>query len=835
MVTIVFGLAVAGGVVLGLAILLAVSRRGARRPNREEALSCGEAEVPPCMSEAVTEVDASAPRDGEHLPRVPNEAVCGFPPRREPELLGVPDSSSEIDALVERDPALLAVPPTDSDQHGGTACTTTTEASLNGVSSKDVHRLDELVSSPEAQSGLPGVVPREAQARTMSRPEIEVRSEERVYTPSPVSQRREHRPGSDRVVRLRPPTRRRRVNTILRGGARRRAPDESRSSSCAAIQINQARESGAYGEGRSLGEPGGVRVELITWWAKGAQHVGLNVSCEGNVDAVRYESGEHLLLAPQRGSPQERVYVLTQMGSVVVETSGGSLKLELQSDEVLIFKLHAEKGSRGHWVRFVSQGKYVMVCPESWEIRGQASRQSCSISGYAAYVFECAHDLCPPVVILPTGEERALETRQAYRLEGPVFRTDSDPRPLYLGTAPKLVAPEPFKAGTTVVVGTEGKGTKKHWRCKLHALPGTRELTLENALEEANSGWFFVRVYEDDDVLLDSLDFLFLRPVKSVEVSSHPMFPGPEGHSTVCVVITHDDTARIVSELDLLMTRKRGLTTVNLPPDPEYDEVRLWAEVGGKRYTDAAIVITSGRAWFGLGEHGRKPDSWLDRPFELPREDFRPTKTTSIWVKLPSRHARTPLAAGFDRRKAKKYAPFSRSRLFVIPLRDFYDQPELSAPGSLSASLNLYLWHGQSDEAHIVATVRSLPVARLWRACGRSKNVYAVALMRHPGSGQITCNGSPLAEFCQGQPRAGLSLVSKVVQDDSTASMLEGCSVEVITYGGTEKSTRICKAVAHSIANVLKQRDPTLAPKLKALGLGGARLRRGKFEPDWPT
>lgn len=835
MVTFALTLSAVCGVLLGLAIFVAVRRRGmARRLRPEEALCCRKEEALSYAAKAATKANHPATSDGEYLIPVLGEAVPECTPRLEPELPGVPDSSSEIDTAVQRDPAHLAPPLNGLRQREATAYTRTPKASLGTVASEDAYHQDESISSPEAQSGLPSIVTWEAKDDTISGPETEIRGEEREYALSPAApRRRERRPRLERVVRLRPPTRTRCINTILRGGARRKAPDESGSVSLRAARNNQPRDSGASGERRSPDESGKVRAELITWWAQGAQHVGLDVSREGSINAVHYESGVQLSLAAPHRGPQERAYVLTHMGSVIVETSIRVLKVELQPHEILIFKLHGEKGAQGRRVRFASQGKYVMVCPKSYEIEGLASRESCSISGYAAYVFECADNSRPPVVVLPTGERRALETRQAYRFDGSVFRSDSDPRPLYLGMAPRLVAPEPFGPGTTVVVGTEGRDTRRQWRCKLYVAPGTTELALENALEKTNGGWFFARVYEDDDVLLDSLDFLFLRPVKSVKVSPHPVFPGPEGHSSVRAVITHDDSAKIVTEQDLLVTRKDGLTIVNLPPDPERDEVRLWVEVDGKRYRDAAIAITSDRAWFGLGECNRKPDSWLDRPFELSREDFKPTKTTSIWVKLPRRLVGTPLTAGFDDKRAKKYAASSRSRLFTIPLRDFYDQPELSAPGSPSVSVTLYLWHWQSNDAHIVATVRSLPAARLWRACGRSKNVYAVALMRHPGSGQITCNGSLLTEFCQGQPQAGLSLISKIIRDDSTASMLEECSVEVTTYGGAENSVRRCKAVAHGIANVLKQRDPSLAPKLKALGLGGARPREDRFKPDW--
>lgn len=854
MLVIALALTAICGVLLGFVVLVTVSRKakaGRLRPPEE---------APSRSVKAAGETNGAATSGGEHLARRQVEVTAERVRKPEPAPTCIGESRSATNASGEQGPARCAFPPNNLQRHAVTAGIMGREASpgeiafevagheAESVPPREPASFEESLGD-ETQGTTPATLAaptaelrscpalaifRGAEADAGSEAKAEAEGEETDHMPSLASPRLHRRPRrSEKVVRFRSPARMRRINTIVRGGARRRAPGECGSSTPDSARNDRPSGSEAPEERSSPAESGEIRAELVTWWAQGAQHVGLDVSREGSIGPARYEGGAHLRPAGPRGGPQDRVYVLTQMESVIVETPVETLKVELQPNEILLFKLHGEKGAQGRRVRTVSQGKYALVCPQSCEISGSASRENCSIGGYAAYVFECGDGSHPPVVVLPTGERRPLERKRAYRLEGNIHRSASDPRPLCLGNAPRLVAPEPFKPGTTVVVGTEGRGSRRRWRCKLYATPGNTELELENTFEKITGGWFFARVYGDDDILLDSLDFLFLKPVKSVEVSSHPVFPGPGGHLPVCAIITHDDSARIVVERNLPATHKKGLTIVDLPPDPECDEVRLYAEVDGKRYRDAPIVVTADRAWFGLGEHNRKPNSWLDRPFELSREDFRPTKTTAIWVKLPGRLVGTPLMAGFDEKKAKKYTASPRSGLFTIPLKDFYDQPELSGPASPTVSLNLCLWHRHSKCAQVVATVQPLTAARLWRACGRSKKVYAVALMRHPGGGSITCNGALLEEFCRGRPPDGLSLVNKILQDHDMTNMLKECSVEVTTYGGTENSVRKCKAVAHSIANVLKQRDSSLAPKLKALGLGGARPREGKFKPDW--
>jgi len=571
-------------------------------------------------------------------------------------------------------------------------------------------------------------------------------------------------------------------------------------------------------------------LDLVTWSSSGVQYVGLEINPQISIKCVCYaESNTPLCKAERSKAKDNSTYLLERLEPVVVETQDTKIPVNLQSDEILLFKMHGERGGQGRRVRLVSRGKYLLVCPESVEVGGQVSRIRCNLSGYTAYAFEASDDLPLPAVVLPSGTQYVWKKTQAYVLEGNIFCSPADMRPFYLGQAPTIIASEAFKAGTTVVVGIEGRKSEERPRVKKCPTPGTTRFDLKKAFAEEDCDWVFVRIYENDDILLESLDFVLLMPVKSISVTEHPTFPGAEGHIPVQIKVTHDENVSIDVDGPFFKHEAKGQTVIEVPPDPNLDKVNLQVRTGrNKRPVIVPVVID--RVWYGFGDAHNKSSEWYDKPLELSYEDFPPTTGRAVWIKLPLslNFNRTPLLVGFEEHKAKKYLPPSGGSPLVIPLSDFYDQPEIAAPGH--GKVHLWLWHGNFGGPYTLATIERRATPRTYRACGRSKNVYALARMSYPGKGTIICDGIPLENFCRKQRKyTGIRLIHKVTKDPQVAKLLAKSTVTVATHGGKVTSVRKCKAIAHSIAKVLERHDPSIAPRLRSLGLGGAKPRKSKF------
>lgn len=592
-----------------------------------------------------------------------------------------------------------------------------------------------------------------------------------------------------------------------------------------------------------------LRPEVVTWEHRGRQCVGLVLSVSETFSlsdcSARYAGSEEKLepvghaeasrLGFARTDSNESLCTINRLEPVIVRLGDITRHVQLDPNDLLLFRITGEKGRRGRRVRYISTGKYVAVCPATFEVAGEVGWLSCGVKNCRAFVMEVAETgQTLPEIALPTGERYQWSRKQAFSLEGTVFRSGLDQRDFFLGSAPVLVSPEPFKEGTTVVVGSEGPGRRRRFQTKLFARPGEMRLHLddtcgdnaENPFKEETLGWFFARIYEDDDILMDSLDFVLVRSIKQISWEKETLFPGPEGHEPLYVRVTHDNS--VTSAVDDFYTVEQtpSSTVIEIPPDPDYEVLTIRVKEGRKIHKEPCISVPINRLWYAVGDQSKEPLYWHDLPVSLSHEDFLANRRRVIWLKAPVSAAGKPFFVGFSESGAKRYtlSPAAR-KPFAIPLRDFYDQSELRS--NVEGPVSMWIRDSDSDVSHCLALVQPRTPVQQYRACGRSKNVHAVAYLTYPGNGAVTCDGLRIAEFRLRQRRhKGLDLMDTLSEDPLIGNVLRSCSVSVATYGGRESTVRKCKAIAHSIANALKQQNPSLAPRLKKLGLGGAVLKK---------
>jgi septal ring factor EnvC (AmiA/AmiB activator) len=275
--------------------------------------------------------------------------------------------------------------------------------------------------------------------------------------------------------------------------------------------------------------------------------------------------------------------------------SEASALRELEPDGAMIFRMTGDRSAKR--ARKPSNGLHFIVAPAAWKFAESQSEGTlvatgeCGISDYAAYYFSPDRGL-PIVFERPDLPDSEID-RTEYRLDGRAV-SDAEERmgPLFIGRVPDLTADAGgLERVKTVVIGHEGRGRRK-WRESYSCDPqgGTR-WTLPEELERQRIGWYFLRLYDSTDKLVESLTFRYVAGLTGIEV---PDFSSdkPE-HFTVAFM--HDDKVQVRSSDDVArrtIRQTRGSGTVETAfawrPNPQVRIARFQAWEG-PRTIDIAI------------------------------------------------------------------------------------------------------------------------------------------------------------------------------------------------------------------------------------------------------
>ncbi|MEW6244681.1 MAG: hypothetical protein AB1497_10595 [Bacillota bacterium] len=374
----------------------------------------------------------------------------------------------------------------------------------------------------------------------------------------------------------------------------------------------------------------------------------------------------------------------------------------------LVFKLRRD-GLFGHLVsRTSGEGLYLSVFPERWVLQSDGKLQSVrntSIEGYVAGLLQMYGTGDAYLLRATDGTEIPFETIKAQlALSGKVYDDGLAGvfGPLFLGAPPTIVPvrDKALEQVKTLVVGREGSG-RGRWRTYCQPDTSGEEILLPAELAKRKSGWYFVRIYNHLDELLESFDFRFVTSVKSIDIQPHSALPGPSGHSDVRVRILHDGGVLIYPRDDRIGSLVRVVRDGEylLPPDPQCD-LTLW-DVREAPGGPIPLRLVLNRIWWGLGTEGTAPIEWVDKEIRIERAWFKATSSSCLWVKVPDADRQGVVLAGFDRTAARPYR--GNKGMIPVPLRDFGDSPVLA--GQLGPA-SFKLWAPEARGECMAAVAR---------------------------------------------------------------------------------------------------------------------------------
>jgi hypothetical protein len=444
-----------------------------------------------------------------------------------------------------------------------------------------------------------------------------------------------------------------------------------------------------------MSRPSRPRAEIVCWRRERQWILAVQVPEEfvGNPGLTVIQDGQPLAQDESR----EGCWHLCRAGGQISVLSAGNddaseVTVALAHENYLQFKLSGEGEDEGRRVKYASYGSYLVVVPEGWrrneEVCGIAAvePEPVSLPGYRGHFFNLEKGGFNRIAFwTDAGAQRNLDSKAAvFELTGNCLH-DAKERmgPLFGGAPPRIrcALEGGWRDIRTIVVGEEGSGTGK-WREEFTPLASSVDQELPAALKAKESGWYFVRLYDRKEDLVESLDFRFATALIEIRVAQPGPFPSDAGHQSTTLEFRHGSDC-IVEPCErhaatLSVEHQAGGTVAVVPADPAFD--RTYWEFKPRLGSPVPISVLVERIWWRTGvEHSPPAETgWCDRQLALERDAFKATSDAVLYLRLPKRRWVSEVLVGFTEDKRRGYKVRADSRCLSVALREFGDGPEIA-------------------------------------------------------------------------------------------------------------------------------------------------------------
>lgn len=580
-------------------------------------------------------------------------------------------------------------------------------------------------------------------------------------------------------------------------------------------------------------KPSSLKPEIVCWNEGWRWIVGIEMPEE--LETLSVAQNEELLA---QDNIDESLYRLRHAeGGVKVTWTGGQKDIPLvgAGRNYLIFKMRKDWKGLGRLIRHPTTGYYLTIVPQEWkrdeEVSDSASvnPESVQVDGYKAHFFCQEQDGNIAIGFVNANGER-IQVESGYPRFQIVGReiedASEDMGPLFGEQLPRIqtLDEKGWRDIGVIVVGEEGRG-KNRWRMQSVPQVGAKEQKLPEEIANRRGGWYFVRIYDNDDNLSESMDFRFLTALNDIRMESSDFLPGPNGYDNVSVQFLHQTNCKVElkdedTQHSLEIRSESDLTIVTVPPKPDCDKSH-WILRDGDAEIEVTVLVE--RIWWAFGVMGVTPTDWVDKPITLSRKDFTAITDKALWVRFPRLRFVRKIDVGFERTKSRSYQVEVEKKDIAIPLRDFCDAKEIENRGK---ECRLIIWvqpEGAKPDEAVIAKVPADQLIPQWIGCGRKKTTVAYAVLRQ-GSGEFIVNDKPVWMYFKGAPRKAKRFLRRLLELEKVRPLVEKMEIDVKVVRSQPRTNRQIKAVTHAVARALVYYDPRLKRLLKEKGFGGARV-----------
>ncbi len=441
--------------------------------------------------------------------------------------------------------------------------------------------------------------------------------------------------------------------------------------------------------------------------------------------------GSSGLIVLQNGSSlaqdgtRDNCWPLSQIsGQVLVQWNEHAVPVILGGENYLLFKLSGQNHNQGRRVKIASQGSYVVITPDDWErdqgLSGPApiAPEPTSLPRYMAHFFNLERNGTSKIAFCAAGGRHVEveSVRPNFELVGKLLSDASDGKgPLFGESPPKIQVQEgrAWKNVATIVIGAEGAG-RGRWRREFTPYTEKTEQNLPAEIEARRGGWYFLRFYNLNYDLVDSLEFRFVSALTEISMPPPQPLPSENGHQPVTVRFHHTADCSVrptAGESALFVEHGPTCTAVTVPPDPAFDQTYWEVLFSSANPVDIQLLVE--RIWWSQSDDCSPPfeTKKFDRPLNFKRDAFRGTSNIVLHLWLPKPRWVDEVSFGFREESRRTYKVQCNSRYVSIALRDFGDAAEL---GDRSQNATLRLWlegDGIPEVGTVIAEVLSEVVA----------------------------------------------------------------------------------------------------------------------------
>ena len=418
-------------------------------------------------------------------------------------------------------------------------------------------------------------------------------------------------------------------------------------------------------------------------------------------EAMSSESGIQVL---QTGYPltqddrDEDLWPLTSITAPITIRASSTDEIKLGNSELLIFKLGAT-GVEGRHVRSLGSGLSLVVVPNHWLWDTRSDYQPVAVEpttlpGLRAFLLDLDNVTSPARWVTTDGRTAAtLPVRGLrFRLVGHELN-DSTPRigPLF-GSAPPMIEtalPDGWRDVSLIVIGAEGSGEGR-WRTQYTPDPDSVSQDISHALPTHNTAWYFLRFYDRQHHLIDSLDFRFLAGLTDICHGETSQPSGPDGHAPVALRFVHDNTCTVTStaavrRLALQCLRTPEGSIAHVPADPAWD-ISTW-QISNTSGAMVQLTVHLPRLWWSFGDEASPGTKWGVTCLSSSLHDFSAGSARFLWLRGLTPSATRPSLVRLQPGQTVRELTF-RGELAYIALRDLCDAPELQQPGEICLQLS---------------------------------------------------------------------------------------------------------------------------------------------------
>jgi hypothetical protein len=397
-------------------------------------------------------------------------------------------------------------------------------------------------------------------------------------------------------------------------------------------------------------------------------------------------------------------------GSKAIRGPNG-LEHTLEVPEVFIFALSGD-GSRGHLVRRAHPGLFLLVAPERSTLRtgpGASLVQKVAIEpfpfeGWEVYIEEDGQlEITDGHVVRIRVEPKTLELRP----EPVVFllRTEtSSCTPIFAGEPPTLAFDNATKC---FIVGDEGPN-RTGWRRGYDVSPTSGD-DFKSTIRSRGRGWYFIRTYDDEDILLQSVDFWYEPELAGVSLT--------RSDTADTVVLEHTTKVRVSQAASVSAASSGSASILELTTSPEQTRVDVPLKLV-VRAVDISISpddsesyvlrVPLHRHWWSLGPEGQPPDDWSRALIEVAAGQFKATSSQCFWLLFSHRPYARSLELSYEGRAIYRL-PSTSSSIVSVPLREFEHAVAQSPNGTLMLTLDTTPFGMQSEAVlHVYSRFRCL-------------------------------------------------------------------------------------------------------------------------------